>query len=164
MPEGKKVQKMFAKIASRYDLANNLLSGGVCKFWARKLANFVARERPNSVADLATGSGDIAFLLSKKLVSGTTIRAFDFCEEMLEVARERQKKCGGKIEFSFGDCMNLPLGNAEVDAVTIAYGIRNFENRARGLSEIHRILKPGGKAFILEFTQPAKIFRPFYFL
>ena len=81
------------------------------------------------------------------------VRGFDFCEEMLNVARERAKKIPGAetVEFAFGDCMALPLADASVDAVTIAYGVRNFEDRQRGLHEILRVLKPGGKAFILEF-------------
>lgn len=167
MPEGIKVQKMFAGIAKRYDLANTLLSGGACHYWARKLVRLVAREHPEKVADLATGSGDIAFAL-QKLLPDTQIGAYDFCEAMLDVARERQKRQNrnGKnpIRFAFGDCMQLPLENDAVDALTIAYGVRNFEDRSRGLRELHRILRPGGKAFILEFTQPTALFRPFYYL
>ncbi len=166
MPEGIKVQKMFAGIAKRYDLANTLLSGGACHYWAHKLVRLVAREKPQKIADLASGSGDIAFALRKRLPDAE-IGGYDFCEAMLDVARERQKRhSGGKkaIDFAFGDCMQLPLESDSVDALTIAYGVRNFEDRPRGLRELRRILRPGGKAFILEFTQPAALFRPFYYL
>ncbi len=169
MPEGIKVQKMFAGIAKRYDLANVLLSGGACRWWARRLVKLVARERPREIADLATGSGDVAFALRRALPDAE-IRAYDFCEAMLDVARERaarrrEKNAAEKpVSFAFGDCMNLPLADASVDALTIAYGVRNFEDRARGLRELRRVLRPGGAAFILEFTQPATLFHPFYYL
>lgn len=167
MPEGIKVQKMFAGIAKRYDLANTLLSGGACHYWARKLVRLVAREKPKKIADLATGSGDIAFSLRKVLPSAE-INGYDFCEAMLDVARERQNRQSASdsepIQFAFGDCMQLPIGTNSIDALTIAYGVRNFEDRPRGLRELHRILRPGGKAFILEFTQPTALFRPFYYL
>ncbi|MCD8283580.1 MAG: bifunctional demethylmenaquinone methyltransferase/2-methoxy-6-polyprenyl-1,4-benzoquinol methylase UbiE [Opitutae bacterium] len=166
MPEGKKVQRMFARIASRYDLANCLLSAGACRHWTRVLADLVARESPQLVVDLATGSGDVALELAKKLPPTTRILGVDFCEEMLDVARGRRAKIAGgdNVEFAFGDCMDLPLDADSVDALTIAYGIRNFENRPRGLREMHRVLRRGGKAFVLEFTQPARAFSPFYFL
>lgn len=156
---------MFAGIAKRYDLANTLLSGGACHYWARKLVRLVAKEKPQQIADLATGSGDIAFALRKRLPEAE-IGAYDFCEAMLDVARERQQRQNTQpeIRFAFGDCMQLPLESNSTDALTIAYGVRNFEDRPRGLRELHRILRPGGKAFILEFTQPATLFRPFYYL
>ena len=165
MPEGAKVQKMFAGIAKRYDFANLLLSGGCSFYWTRRLVAQVKRFAPKEIADLATGSGDVAFELKRRLPDAR-VRGFDFCEEMLAVARERAEKIPGAetIEFAFGDCMALPLEDASVDAVTIAYGVRNFEDRPRGLREIRRMLKPGGKVFILEFTQPAAWFRPIYFL
>lgn len=165
MPEGRKVQKMFAGIAKRYDLANMLLSGGACRYWAYKLVSLVKREAPRRVADLATGSGDIAFALRKRLPDAA-IDAYDFCEEMLAVARERQAhaETANPIHFAFGDCMQLPITDGSVDALTIAYGVRNFEDRSRGLKELCRVLRPGGCAFILEFTQPTLLFRPFYYL
>lgn len=177
MPEGAKVRKMFAGIAKRYDLANVLLSGGFCRLWTRRLAALVAREQPREIADLATGSGDIAFALKRK-IPAARVRGFDFCEEMLELARERAAKlfpksaasagaenspAGTAPEFAFGDCMALPLADSSVDAVTIAYGVRNFENRSRGLRELRRVVRPGGKVFILEFTQSALPFRPIYY-
>ncbi len=157
---------MFAHIAERYDRANTLLSFGACKRWTRKLVSLVAKEHPTVVADLATGSGDVAFALRGKLPQDAKICGYDFCEEMLAVAQERKNGNPkyANVEFMFGDCMALPLAHESVDAITIAYGIRNFEDRPKGLREMHRVLKHGGKAFILEFTQPLLLFRPFYYL
>lgn len=173
MTEGKQVKKMFAGIAGRYDLANLLLSAGICRFWAYRLAGAVIKTRPKTVADLATGSGDIAFLLNKKMSRETQIFAYDFCKPMLEIAEARQERLRAEalragrgprreIVFAEGDCMALPAADNSFDAVTIAYGVRNFEDRSRGLKEMFRILKPGGNVFILEFSQPTKLFRPFY--
>lgn len=170
MPEGTKVRKMFAGIAKRYDWANLLLSGGCSRYWTRAIASQVVRNLSNKkciIVDLATGSGDVAFELKRRLPdSHSLVRGYDFCDEMLNVARERAKKTpkAEQISFALGDCMALPLDEASADAVTIAYGVRNFEDRLRGLREIRRILKPGGKAYILEFTQPARWFRPFYYV
>ncbi len=167
MPSGSAVSTMFAKIAKRYDLANHLLSGGMDRRWARGLVKKTGRAMPANgvVADLATGSGDIAFSLARAMPAAT-VRGFDFCRPMLDEAEKKMAAGAGnaeKISFAFGDCMNLPLPDESVDAVTIAYGVRNFEDRARGLGEIRRVLKPGGSAFILEFTQPWFWFRPFYY-
>lgn len=165
MPEGKAVEKMFAGISSRYDTANHLLSGGIDFYWRHVLASKVKSCRPKNIVDLATGSGDIAFKLRDHLGPKVAITGLDFCEPMLEEARQKKvhNDLYSDIEFQFGDCMQLILPNASVDTVTIAFGVRNFENRERGLKEILRILKPGGRLFILEFSQPAAWFKPFYY-
>ncbi|MFP4165913.1 MAG: bifunctional demethylmenaquinone methyltransferase/2-methoxy-6-polyprenyl-1,4-benzoquinol methylase UbiE [Opitutales bacterium] len=166
MPDGKTVSRMFAGIAARYDLANHLLSGGVDFYWRRKLTGMVRDIRPGQVVDLATGSGDVAFKLRKRLGPETTVTGLDFCEPMLEMARHKQSEHAAysDITFAFGDCMELPLADASMDAATIAFGVRNFEDRQQGLGEILRILRPGGSLFILEFSQPARWFRPLYYL
>ncbi|TVP75262.1 MAG: ubiquinone/menaquinone biosynthesis methyltransferase [Puniceicoccaceae bacterium] len=94
------------------------------------------------------------------------VTGLDFCEPMLEQARTKrgQKASYADIAFDFGDCMDLPLPDASVDAVTISFGVRNFEDRQRGLKEILRVLRPGGRLFVLEFSQPDRWFRPFYYL
>lgn len=166
MPEGKAVEEMFAGISGRYDTANHLLSGGIDFYWRYVLARKVKSYKPNNVVDLATGSGDVAFKLRDYLGLEIPITGLDFCEPMLEEARQKKTRHDkySDIEFKFGDCMQLLLPDASVDAVTIAFGIRNFEDRERGLKEILRILKPGGKLFILEFSQPSRWFRPFYYV
>ena len=165
MPESNAVRAMFSGISGKYDSANHLLSGGVDWYWRHRLVAAVRRHSPSAVADLATGSGDVAFALRKKLPPACPIHALDFCEPMLEVARRKQagRKLTGELTFAFGDCLDLPLPNASVEAVTIAFGLRNLEDRHRGLREMRRILKPGsGALFVLEFTQPDRWLRPFY--
>ena len=165
MPEGKAVQTMFSGISGRYDFANHLLSGGVDLYWRYRLVQAVNRHSPAAVADLATGSGDVAFALRKKLSPECPIHALDFCEPMLEVARRKQteRKLVGDLDFAFGDCLGLPLPDGSVEAVTIAFGLRNLEDRHRGLCEMRRILKPGrGALFVLEFSQPDAALKPLY--
>ncbi len=165
MPEGKAVSQMFAGIAGRYDVANHLLSGGIDFYWRRVLTRMVQRRAPRDVADLATGSGDVAFKLRDRMGTDVPVTGLDFCEPMLDEARNKRsaKPEYADIGFAFGDCMELPLDDASVDAVTISFGVRNFEDRQRGLKEIRRVLRPGGRLFVLEFSQPDKWFRPIYY-
>lgn len=166
MPKGTRVNQMFANIANRYDFANHYLSGGVDFYWRKVLADRVQAFAPRSIVDLATGSGDVAFKLRDRLGTGVAVHGMDFCEPMLETARlkKNEREAYADLEFTFGDCMHLPLEDDSVDAVTIAFGVRNFEDRQKGLREIHRVLRPGGRIFILEFSQPYVWFRPFYYL
>jgi len=157
---------MFGGIAGRYDIANHLLSGGVDFYWRHVLTGRVQRCKPKNVVDLATGSGDVVFKLRDRLGAGVPITGLDFCEPMLDEARTKQTKKPAytDLEFAFGDCMKLPLPDASADVVTISFGVRNFEDRQRGLKEILRVLRPGGHLFILEFSQPDRWFRPFYYI
>lgn len=158
---------MFAGIAGRYDRANHLLSGGIDFLWRRALVRRVIERQPSVVADLATGSGDVAFALRKALAPEATILASDFCEPMLDEARRKQTDlpdwAANRLTFTTGDCLDLPLKDASVDVVTIAFGLRNLEDRHRGLTEMRRILKPGGSLLALEFSQPYAWFKPFYY-
>ena len=165
MPEGKSVQTMFSGISGRYDFANHFLSGGMDFYWRYRLVKAVARHAPAAVADLATGSGDVALALRKKLPAACPIHGLDFCEPMLEEARRKQarRNLAGDLSFAFGDCLSLPLPDGSVEAVTIAFGLRNLEDRHKGLCEMRRILKPGrGALFVLEFTQPDAWMKPIY--
>ena len=166
MPEAQSVQTMFAGIAGRYDLANRVLSGGFDIGWRKKLVKLVAAENPKVVVDLATGSGDVAFDLRAGLPDPVSVTGLDFCEPMLDEARKKQKQRNTQpeIEFAFGDCLDLALPDASVDAITISFGYRNLEKRPQGLEEFLRVLRPGGSLFILEFSQPFKVLRPFYYL
>ncbi|PHX79659.1 MAG: ubiquinone biosynthesis protein [Opitutia bacterium] len=155
---------MFSGIASRYDFANRVLSLGLCVGWRRQLVAATVAARPKTVADLATGSGDVAFALRRDLPADCTIVGYDFCEPMLELGRIRARKENVALEFQPGDCMGLPIADASQHVVTIAYGIRNFEDRAKGLRELRRILRADGTLLILEFSQPSAWFAPFHFL
>ena len=165
MPEGTRVQSMFAGISGRYDFANHFLSGGIDLYWRRRLVRSVVRRKPSEVVDLATGTGDVAFALRRKLPRSCRVTGLDFCEPMLVVARRKQRRKDPTepIGFSFGDCLALPLGDASVDVLTIAFGLRNLEDRHAGLREMRRVLKPGtGSLHVLEFTQPARWLKPLY--
>ena len=164
MALGSAVKQMFSGIASRYDFANRVLSLGLCVGWRNRLVDAVADLKPRIVADLATGSGDVAFALRRALPPETEIVGYDFCEPMLEIGRRRAQDENVSLEFKPGDCMQLPIANGSCDVVTIAYGVRNFENRAQGLSELARITRSGGTVLILEFSQPQIWFRPFHFI
>ena len=164
-PRGVDVSRMFGRIARRYDLANRILSLGLCVGWRNALVAETAALRPTRAVDLATGSGDVAFALRAALPAASTVEGYDFCEPLLDLARDRaaREKVAG-LSFAHGDCLRLPIADGSVDAVTIAYGIRNFEDRPAGLRELRRILRPGGSALILEFSQPDAWFRPIHFV
>lgn len=165
MPKAEAVRTMFSGIAGRYDKANLVLSGGIDRLWRRRLVRLVDRRKPAALADLATGSGDVAFALRRGLGQGVTITGLDFCPPMLaeaEKKRDADPALGG-IEFRVGDCLNLPLPDNSVDVLTISFGLRNLEDRHRGLQEMRRVLRPGGALLVLEFTQPDRWFRPFYY-
>ena len=166
MPDPTAVNSMFARIARRYDVANRLLSGGIDLWWRRRLVRDVLRTHPEDILDLATGSGDVAFALSRKALSINTIVGMDFCQPMLDEANAKRQAAGEKIHphvtFQQGDGMDLPLPDHCFDAVTISFGLRNMADRHRSLSEMRRVLRPGGRLFVLEFSQPDAWFKPIY--
>ncbi|MFL2848197.1 MAG: bifunctional demethylmenaquinone methyltransferase/2-methoxy-6-polyprenyl-1,4-benzoquinol methylase UbiE [Coraliomargaritaceae bacterium] len=166
IPIGSKVEKMFSGIANKYDFLNHILSFGLDYYWRHRLAKQVQSLDPNTLMDVATGSGDVAFKLSDSLKKTCSITATDFCQPMLDQAKLKQEKSKNynNISFEFGDAMSLNFPDNTFDVVTIAFGVRNFEHREKGLQEILRVLKPKGSLFILEFSQPITWFRPFYFL
>lgn len=156
---------MFARIARRYDLANRLLSGGADIGWRRSLVRSVADGNPRDILDLATGSGDVAFSLSRNLPRTVQITGMDFCQPMLDEALKKQAAAGAtfaNVSFQQGDGLALPLPDEAFDAVTISFGLRNMADRHRSLSEMRRVLRPGGCLFVLEFSQPDRWFRPIY--
>jgi demethylmenaquinone methyltransferase/2-methoxy-6-polyprenyl-1,4-benzoquinol methylase len=165
MPDPIAVNTMFARIARRYDLANHLLSGGIDYWWRQRLVRAVYDSHAASVLDLATGSGDVVFALADGLAPGVTLLGMDFCQPMLDeaVKKRAENHRWTHIEFRPGDGMALPLPDASFEAITISFGLRNMVNRAKALQEMRRVLKPDGRLFILEFSQPMVWFRPFYY-
>jgi len=161
-PDSAAVNSMFGRIAGRYDLANRLLSCGMDLRWRRRLVRAVRRSAPGAVLDLATGSGDVALALGRALPEAD-ILGMDFCAPMLAEA-ERKKASGTsvRVRFAPGDGLALPLPDKSFDAVTIAFGLRNMADRHRCLTEMRRVLRPGGRLFVLEFSQPRRGFRPLY--
>jgi demethylmenaquinone methyltransferase / 2-methoxy-6-polyprenyl-1,4-benzoquinol methylase len=167
MPDPVAVNSMFGRIARRYDLANFVLCAGIDSWWRKKLVATVRKSTPRAILDLATGSGDVAFALSRGLQPSTQILGMDFCQPMLDEAEAKRAHGGAQryanVAFRQGDGLALPLKNESFDAVTISFGLRNLADRAQGLREMHRVLRPGGRLYVLEFSQPAAWFRPFYY-
>lgn len=165
MPDPVAVNSMFARIARRYDVANRLLSGGADVWWRRRLVRAVKAVTPSSVLDLATGSGDVAFALGRTLSDDTQITGVDFCQPMLDEAELKKREMGGfsNVVFRQGDGLALPFADETFGALTISFGLRNMEDRRKALGEMRRVLKTGGRLFVLEFSQPFRGFKPIYF-
>ena len=166
-PDPAAVEATFSSVAPRYDLANHWLSGGIDFYWRNRLVKFAKERSPHDILDLATGSGDVLFALRQGLGNEVNLTGLDFCEPMLEQARRKRTVRGlGETanQFLHGDCLALPFEDESFDLITIAFGLRNLADRAKGLREMHRVLRPGGRLIILEFSQPYLWFRPFYYL
>ncbi len=148
------VADMFNNIAPKYDFLNHFFSMGIDILWRKKAVKLLKKEQPKIILDLATGTGDFAF--EALSLNPDRIIGMDISEGMLAVGRTKIEKRGlvGKIEMKYGDSENLPLADNEVDAITIGFGVRNFENLEKGLSDMLRVLKPNGTAVILEFSKP----------
>ena len=156
--KGKKseqVEQMFDNIAHAYDKLNHTLSMGIDRSWRRKAINWLRPFRPQRIMDVATGTGDFAILACKELQPEQLIGT-DISEGMMNVGREKVKKAGlsDKISFAKEDCTSLSFDDNTFDAITVAFGIRNFDNLDKGLSEMCRVLIPGGQLVILELTTP----------
>lgn len=154
-PKGIQVEKMFDAIAGKYDLLNHTLSLGMDYYWRKKGVLALKDVRPEKILDIAAGTGDLA-LLAYGLLRPEHIRCIDLSEKMMQIGREKVSRAGlsGKIEFERQDCMRLTFADRSFDAAMAAFGVRNFENPDRGLREIFRTLRPGGKLIILELTSP----------
>ena len=165
-PDPSAVRATFQSVAHRYDFANHFLSGGIDYLWRRRLLKLAVQQDCPEVLDVATGSGDVAFSLRNGLSPETKIIGVDFCEPMLEEARKKRELKGleeSSNQFLLGDCLSLNFPNESFDLVTISFGLRNLADRAKGLAEMIRVLKPGGRLIVLEFSQPYLWFRPFYY-
>jgi len=150
------VQNLFDGIAHRYDALNHILSGGLDIIWRRKTIDALLKTHPDSVLDVATGTGDVALAAVQRGVK--TVTAVDVSDKMIQRAVEKAQTHprGKNIRFCTARGEELPFENASFDAVTVAFGVRNFTDLPQGLSEIHRVLKPGGNTLILEFSQPSQ--------
>ena len=151
------IAAMFDRISPKYDALNHLLSLNIDKVWRKKTAKTVSSFYPKTILDLATGTADLAIELAK-LNPQAHIIGVDFSEKMLEIGKAKIAKQGldSQIELQWRNAASLPFEDNSFDTVTVAFGVRNFEDLNKGLSEIRRVLKPGGLAFILEFSMPEK--------
>jgi demethylmenaquinone methyltransferase/2-methoxy-6-polyprenyl-1,4-benzoquinol methylase len=165
-PDPVAVEATFSSVAPRYDLANHWLSGGIDFYWRKCLVDLARQKQSTNILDLATGSGDVLFALRKGLDEKVRLTGLDFCEPMLEQARLKRDKnqlVSENNQFLHGDCLQLPFEDQSFDLITISFGLRNLADREKGLSEMLRVLRPGGRLIVLEFTQPYLWFRPFYY-
>ncbi len=154
--KGKKphIRDMFDAIAPRYDFLNRVLSGGIDQIWRRNVIKLIASDSPERVLDVATGTGDLAIMAANYGLE--SVIGVDISEEMLEVGRGKvvSKGLSEKIDLQTGDAEKLPFSDKQFDAAMVAFGVRNFEDLAGGLAQIRRVLKPGGRLVVLEFSQP----------
>ena len=153
----KQVEEMFDKIAFRYDFLNHFLSAGIDIRWRKKAIKQLKELNPKIVLDVATGTGDVA-ILTYKMLKTEKIIGIDISDGMLEIGQKKIMKLGlqNHIELLKGDSETISFGDNTFDAVTVAFGVRNFENLEKGLQEILRVLRPCGKLVILEFSRPAQ--------
>lgn len=168
-PEGSKreqVERMFDSISPKYDLLNRVFSLGIDQGWRRKVMRLVSQEPVERLLDVATGTADLAILASKNVAEVTGV---DISEGMLEHGRVKVAKKGleKQVTLQRADSVDLPFPDSTFDAVTVAFGVRNFEELEKGIAEMRRVLKPNGRLFVLEFSKPVhapmkQLFR-FYF-
>lgn len=151
------VAAMFNSIAAKYDFLNHFLSLGIDKLWRRRLVKQLAKSNPRQVLDIATGTGDLAIQLAKHHKS-VSITGVDISENMLSIGREKilKRKLEGRINLKQANSMSLPFADSEFDAAMVAFGVRNFEDLSKGITEIHRVLKAGGNLYVLEFSMPSR--------
>ena len=149
------VEQMFDNIAPTYDKLNHRLSWDIDRGWRRKAISQLAPHSPKTMLDIATGTGDFAILAAQQLHPNQLIGA-DISEGMMDIGRQKVRQAGLSdiISFAKEDCLNLSYQDGTFDAVTAAFGIRNFQNLEKGLSEMFRVLKPGGMFCVLELTTP----------
>lgn len=150
------VTKMFDTISGNYDGMNRIISFGIDIKWRKRIVAIIGMKNPKTILDIATGTGDLAINLVK--TGAEEIIGLDISPGMLEVGRRKieKKQLGNKIKLMVGDSENLPFGADSFDAITVAFGVRNFEDLEKGLSEIYRVLKPNGILAILETSVPEK--------
>ncbi len=159
------VESMFDNISSNYDGLNRVISFGIDQSWRKKVIKMVSEAKAKSVVDIATGTGDLAIALANAKIE--KVVGIDISKGMLDVGRQKikAKHLGEKIDMVQADSENLPYEDNSFDAATVAFGVRNFENLDKGLSEIYRVLKPGGLFVILETSNPTKFpFKQGYFV
>ena len=148
---------MFNTISGEYDQLNRVISFGIDMKWRKKVIQYTAEKKPQAILDIATGTGDLPIMMADK-IEAKKIIGLDISEGMLEVGKQKIKaqNLDKRIEMIVGDSENLPFEDETFDVVTVSFGVRNFENLEKGLSEIKRVLKKGGKLIVLETSVPEK--------
>lgn len=152
------VQQMFDNIAASYDRLNAMMTFGMHRRWLKRLVRETAQSSPRHILDIATGTGDVALALARDIADATIV-GIDLSQGMLDIAATKIAKAEAsireRINLTCGDALALPYDDNTFDAVTVAYGVRNFDNIAKGYDEMFRVLRPGGKLLVLELSTPA---------
>lgn len=164
--KGEKIQQMFGNIAPRYDFLNRLLSFGIDRRWRKKAVRLLKFREGARILDVATGTGDVALEIAKSTPDSVRITGADFCREMVELgeAKVASSPYAARIDFRVAPCEDLPFPDNTFDSITIAFGIRNVVDRKLGLAEMWRVLRPGGRLIVLEFSTPRSLlFRQIYY-
>lgn len=148
------IAEMFDNVSPKYDFLNHLLSAGIDIYWRKRAIKLLKKDNPQTILDIATGTGD--FAIEALALNPKKIIGVDISEGMLAVGREKVKKIGMEnvIDLRTGDSANLPLESNSFDAVIASFGVRNFENLLNGLTDMFRVMKPGGTCVVLEFSKP----------
>jgi demethylmenaquinone methyltransferase / 2-methoxy-6-polyprenyl-1,4-benzoquinol methylase len=164
--KGEKIQQMFGAIAPRYDFLNRLLSFGIDRRWRTEAVQLLSYRKGSRILDVATGTGDVALEIARTTPLSVRITGADFSKEMVELGKEKvaASPYAGRIDFQVAPCEDLPFPDNTFDSITIAFGIRNVVDRRLGLAEMRRVLRPGGRMIILEFSTPrSDLFRWIYY-
>ena len=163
--KGEQIQQMFGTIAPRYDFLNRLLSFGIDRRWRRAAVRLIKVAQGGRILDVATGTGDVALEIARSTDPSVKITGADFSAEMVQLGERKVavSPYAGRIDFKVAPCEDLPFPSNTFDSVTIAFGIRNVVDRRLGLAEMWRVLKPGGRMIVLEFSTPrSALFRNLY--
>ncbi|MFY9265853.1 MAG: bifunctional demethylmenaquinone methyltransferase/2-methoxy-6-polyprenyl-1,4-benzoquinol methylase UbiE [Solirubrobacterales bacterium] len=159
LPE-QQVQAMFDRIAGRYDLLNSVMTAGLHAKWRERAADLARVGPGDHVLDIATGTGDLAFEMARRVAPGGSVTGADFASEMLAIARAKQPEqlagVDAEVLFETANALELPYDDNMFDAVTVGFAVRNFSDLERGLGEMARVVKPGGRFVILEISRPVK--------
>jgi len=164
--KGEKIQQMFGAIAPRYDFLNRLLSFGIDRRWRKKTVRLLKYRSDARILDVATGTGDVALEIARTTPASVKITGADFCQEMVDrgIIKVAASPYADRIDFKVAPCEDLPFASDTFDSITIAFGIRNVVDRKLGLAEMWRVLRPGGRMLILEFSTPrSTFFRQIYY-
>ncbi len=160
------VNRMFDRVAARYDLLNSLMSAGLHHRWRERAVDVASPAPGSAILDVCCGTGDLTFELAGRIGPEGRVVGCDFSEPMLDLAREKARARGSSgVRFEWADALNLPYDPDRFDLATVGFGVRNFADRDRGLRELNRVLRPGGRLVVLEFTKPRRPpFSTFYSL
>ena len=155
LPEAQ-VRAMFDRIASFYDVMNSVMTAGLHHRWRARAADLAHVGPGDRVLDVATGTGDLALELARRVGPGGEVVGSDFAEAMLDRARDKAAKAGAAVRFEWGNALELPYPDGAFDAATVGFGARNFSELDRGLREMGRVVRPGGRVVVLEITTPTR--------